>query len=34
MVATVFLVRGRAGRLTGIAVLATYAAWIVWASRI
>jgi cation:H+ antiporter len=31
IVATVFLVRGRAGRLTGLVILASYAAWIVWA---
>jgi cation:H+ antiporter len=32
VVATVFLLRGRAGKLTGLVVLAAYAAWIVWAS--
>jgi hypothetical protein len=32
VVATVFLIRGRAGRLTGLVVLGAYAAWIVWAS--
>jgi cation:H+ antiporter len=32
VVATVFMVRGRAGRLTGLVVLVGYAAWIVWAS--
>jgi len=32
IVATVFLLRGRAGKLTGLVVLAAYAAWIVWAS--
>jgi len=34
VVATVFLVRGRAGRVTGLLVLAGYAGWIVWAARI
>jgi cation:H+ antiporter len=32
IVATVFLLRGRAGKLTGLVVIAAYAAWIVWAS--
>jgi cation:H+ antiporter len=32
IVATVFLARGRAGKLTGVAVLLAYASWIVWAS--
>ncbi len=31
-VATAFLARGRAGKLTGLVVLAGYALWIVWAS--
>ena len=34
IVAVVFLVRGRAWRVTGLVVLAAYAAWIVWASGI
>lgn len=32
IVATVFLARGRAGKLTGVTVLLAYALWIVWAS--
>jgi len=34
IVATVFLARGRAGKLTGLVVLAGYAGWIVWASGV
>ena len=34
VVAAVFLARGRAGKLTGLVVLAGYAGWIVWASRV
>jgi len=34
VVAIVMLARGQAGRLTGLIVLAGYAAWIVWAARI
>lgn len=32
IVATAFLARGRAGKLTGVTVLIAYAFWIVWAS--
>ncbi len=34
VVATVFLARGRAGKLTGLVILAGYAGWIVWASGV
>ena len=34
VVATVFLTRGRAGKLTGLVVLAGYGGWIVWASGV
>jgi len=34
VVATVFLARGRAGKLIGLVILAGYAGWIVWASGV
>ncbi|MGH2696110.1 MAG: calcium/sodium antiporter, partial [Actinomycetota bacterium] len=34
VVATVFLARGRAGRLLGGFVLASYAAWLVWGASV
>src|SRR5918996_1740751 len=34
VVATVFVARGRAGRVLGVFVLAAYAAWLVWAATV